>query len=87
MDFLSNNWALMVTALFVILGLVLGGRRLLWFKWLNEVAFFAWHNAEEKGLLEGWDGSEKFSNPQGSRSAILSPSTYQWFRLLPSKGP
>jgi hypothetical protein len=59
MDFITQNWELLVTVLFVVLAFVLTGKRKAWFSWFNEAIFFAFDSAEKKGLLEGIKGADK----------------------------
>lgn len=58
-NLILGNWQQAVLLLFFVLAMVLVGRRLLWWQWFNEVAFFAWDSAEKKGLLEGLKGMDK----------------------------
>jgi hypothetical protein len=59
LNFLADNWEVLITVVIFILAAVLTGKRLSWFKWFNELTFFAWDQAEKQGLLEGWKGAEK----------------------------
>lgn len=56
---LTNNWEMVMLVVLTILAAVLTGNRLDWWKWFNETTFFAWDNAEKKGLLEGIKGADK----------------------------
>lgn len=60
-----DHWESMLAIIIFALALVLTGRRLVWFRWFNEIAFFAWDNAEKKGLLEGLKGAEKLQHYLG----------------------
>ena len=59
LSFVQSQTGIVVTVVFLLLGVVLSGQRLLWFKWFNEVTQFAFLRAEEKGLLDGIKGIEK----------------------------
>lgn len=59
LEFLSNNWEVVVAVVIFVLAVILRGRQLAWFQWFNEVSFLAWDQAEKKGLLDGWRGAEK----------------------------
>lgn len=67
MELLTDNILLMIFTVVIslvaaFLGIRGGARYQAWFKWANETAFFAWHNAETKGLLEGIKGADKFAH-------------------------
>lgn len=57
--FLLDNWQMVLVAILTLLALVLSGKKLSWWQWANEIFFFAWAKAEEKGLTEGWKGADK----------------------------
>jgi hypothetical protein len=58
-EFLLGNWQMVLVAVLTVLALVLSGKKLSWWQWANEIAFFAWAKAEEKGLTDGWKGADK----------------------------
>jgi len=59
---LTDNWEVALVILLTILAVVLTGKRLAWWKWFNEIAFYAWDSAEKKGLLEGIKGADKLNH-------------------------
>lgn len=59
MEWLLTNWELVVTVLFIVLAVILTGKRLNYWRWANEVAWFAWVEAEKQGLAQGLKGYEK----------------------------
>lgn len=61
-QFVLDNWGLTVTIILMIVGVVFTGKRLAYFKWANEVLFFAWAEAEKQGILEGIKGHEKLEH-------------------------
>lgn len=61
LEFVLNNFELIATVILMVIGAVLGGRRLAWFQWANEVLFLAFDQAEKRGLLEGIKGSDKLA--------------------------
>jgi hypothetical protein len=59
MEWLLDNWELVITGAFAVLALVLVGKRLAYWRWLNETAWFAWTEAERQGIAQGLKGYDK----------------------------
>lgn len=59
MKWLLENWEMILSGLFAILVLVLAGKKLAYWRWLNEVSWFAWVQAEKEGLAQGLKGYDK----------------------------
>ena len=58
-DWLLDNWDMALTGVFAVLVLVLVGTRLAYWRWFNEVAWFAWTQAEKEGIAQGIKGYDK----------------------------
>lgn len=62
MQFLLDNFTTIAMAVLFILGIVLRERKRAAFEVLNETIFFAFDSAEQRGVLEGIPGIQKFSH-------------------------
>jgi hypothetical protein len=58
-EWLLENWEMVLSGLFAILVLVLAGKKLAYWRWFNEVAWFAWVQAEKEGIAQGIKGYDK----------------------------
>ena len=63
---LLDNLGIVLSGLLALLAYWLGQKKSdkeeNWWTWFNEVAFFAFDNAEKKGILEGLPGEEKLKH-------------------------
>lgn len=61
-QFILDNWGMVAGVILMVVGVVLTGKKLAYFRWANEVLFFAWAEAEKQGILEGIKGVEKLEH-------------------------
>ena len=61
-EFLYNNFGLVSMVLLAVIAIVLGQKRLSWWKWLNETCFLAFALAEKHGITENVKGADKLKH-------------------------
>lgn len=61
-QFILDNWGMVAGIILMVIGVVLTGKKLAYFRWANEVLFFAWAEAEKQGILEGIKGVDKLEH-------------------------